>query len=383
MCLKLVKNIDTVADLPINHTFYRRLEEKNNNGSVESADKFLCVNFSLSGREKLHREDPPPTDEESGMKFCAFHREKVEHFFCIFHEVRRFELSSPSAESVSTFVTKAQSAESLTFLKSNRCKSKSDFSQQKGTKSFIYLCFYPNISFCFLFSLLCLFWRFINITILITVTFFIQMITANELFGQIGESKHWDQQIEFLSAITVNAETAHSLSTPRNMHIVQTLLSDARAKVVLAVTEMLTALFEGYGSQMQNTALTLLGCEAVQRQLGSSNKLIFAAVHMLMRTIVMFAPSKKLCVLLTELMNTKNTALRESLSFYLLAITDSQHFSANCAHKVNRFVDDPSKEVRDNVSRILRKLSENSNTQKQRIIQNRENKENKENKENS
>lgn len=146
MCLKLVKNIDAVADLPINHTFYRRLEEKNNNGSVESADKFLCANFTLSGREKLHREDPPPTDEESGMKFCAFHREKVEHFFCIFHEVRRFELSSPSAESASTFVTKAQSAESLTFLKSNRCKSKSDFYR---TISFILFVFLSEHKFLF------------------------------------------------------------------------------------------------------------------------------------------------------------------------------------------------------------------------------------------
>ena len=47
------------------------------------------------------RENPQRIDQESGLPFCVFHNDRVEHFYCETHKVPQFLFRPQDAESVS------------------------------------------------------------------------------------------------------------------------------------------------------------------------------------------------------------------------------------------------------------------------------------------
>lgn len=96
MCLKLVKQLDDIDRLPINHTIYTEIvkkeaEEAERHGKqypIKNASVFLFGEFERVQKEAHMRENPQRIDQESGLPFCVFHNDRVEHFYCQTHKVR-------------------------------------------------------------------------------------------------------------------------------------------------------------------------------------------------------------------------------------------------------------------------------------------------------
>lgn len=95
MCLKLVKHIDSMDRLPINHTVFAHLVEKNNKKCeeenrtpiIKDASIYLYSEFEKVQKEAHRLENPTKIDPSSGIPFCVFHPERVEHFYCKSHLV--------------------------------------------------------------------------------------------------------------------------------------------------------------------------------------------------------------------------------------------------------------------------------------------------------
>lgn len=95
MCLKLVKQLDSMERLPINHTIFTHLvqkskqdpDKKKREPSIQDASKYLYAEFERVQKEAHRQEHPQRYDDESGLPFCVFHSDRVEHFYCESHKV--------------------------------------------------------------------------------------------------------------------------------------------------------------------------------------------------------------------------------------------------------------------------------------------------------
>lgn len=95
MCLKLVKQLDNIDRLPINHSIFGHLvaketaqaQAKGKQHPIKSASVFLFGEFERVQKEAHMRENPQRIDQESGLPFCVFHNDRVEHFYCETHKV--------------------------------------------------------------------------------------------------------------------------------------------------------------------------------------------------------------------------------------------------------------------------------------------------------
>jgi hypothetical protein len=95
MCLKLVKHLDSIERLPINHTIFTELvqadiakcKELGIEPQVKDASKFLFSEFERVQKQAHQQENPQKIDPDSGLPFCTFHPDRVEHFFCCSHKV--------------------------------------------------------------------------------------------------------------------------------------------------------------------------------------------------------------------------------------------------------------------------------------------------------
>ena len=67
-------------------------------------------------KEAHMQENPPRIDPDSGLPFCVFHNDRVEHFFCEAHKVYLIIFRLQGAESVSKLVTLSLIAKSSTFI---------------------------------------------------------------------------------------------------------------------------------------------------------------------------------------------------------------------------------------------------------------------------
>ena len=85
MCLKLVKQLDNIDRLPINHTIFahivkkesEELQKQGKNHSIPNASVFLFGEFERVQKEAHMRENPQRIDQESGLPFCVFHNDRV------------------------------------------------------------------------------------------------------------------------------------------------------------------------------------------------------------------------------------------------------------------------------------------------------------------
>lgn len=90
MCLKLVKQLDTIDRLPINHTIFahiveketKALQEQGKQHAIKDASVFLFGEFERVQKEAHMQENPQKIDPDSGLPFCVFHNDRVEHFYC-------------------------------------------------------------------------------------------------------------------------------------------------------------------------------------------------------------------------------------------------------------------------------------------------------------
>lgn len=95
MCLKLVKEINSIDRLPINHTIFTELVQadiaKCKDLGIEpqilDAAKFLFSEFERVQDHKQKHDLNPGIDPDSGLPFCTSHPERVDHFFCCTHKV--------------------------------------------------------------------------------------------------------------------------------------------------------------------------------------------------------------------------------------------------------------------------------------------------------
>ncbi len=93
MCLQLVKQLDSIERLPINHTIFTHLTEKDKKQAAKAnlsplignPQEHLFSEFERSQKEAHLRDRPPRVDPDSGLMFCVFHPDRVEHFFCTTH----------------------------------------------------------------------------------------------------------------------------------------------------------------------------------------------------------------------------------------------------------------------------------------------------------
>ncbi|KAL4435392.1 hypothetical protein ABPG74_022875 [Tetrahymena malaccensis] len=116
MCLKLVKQIETIERLPVNHTIFHKLAdqynkkcEQNGEGQID-AQAVLYQQFEASqmiGKQKqqsyqqqpyqydqqqfvgpdgLPQKMPVRIDEESGLEWCEYHYDRIKHFLCMYHK---------------------------------------------------------------------------------------------------------------------------------------------------------------------------------------------------------------------------------------------------------------------------------------------------------
>lgn len=95
MCLKLVKQLDTIDRLPINHTIFAHTVQKETQIAhqqgkqhpIKDAAVFLFGEFERVQKEAHMQENPQKIDPDSGLPFCVFHTDRVEHFYCEGHKV--------------------------------------------------------------------------------------------------------------------------------------------------------------------------------------------------------------------------------------------------------------------------------------------------------
>jgi hypothetical protein len=118
MCLKLVKQIDSIDRLPINHTIYAhlvqkegaQLQEEGKSHPVRDASVFLFGEFERVQKEAHMQDNPQKIDPDSGLPFCVFHNDRVEHFYCEAHKVPKVACRYPDAESALKSVTQRLTA---------------------------------------------------------------------------------------------------------------------------------------------------------------------------------------------------------------------------------------------------------------------------------
>ena len=85
MCLKLVKQIDNIDRIPINHTIFAHVVKKQTETLKKSGkehpikDASVCVfgEFERVQKQAHMQENPPKIDQESGLPFCVFHNDRV------------------------------------------------------------------------------------------------------------------------------------------------------------------------------------------------------------------------------------------------------------------------------------------------------------------
>ncbi|CAK83231.1 unnamed protein product (macronuclear) [Paramecium tetraurelia] len=99
LCLKLVKHLDSIERLPINHTIFTKMAEEINKKSrshggtdVIDPQQYLFTQFQQSAvqAQKIRQQQQnqyPQVDPDSGLEFCEFHNDRVKHFFCMKHKV--------------------------------------------------------------------------------------------------------------------------------------------------------------------------------------------------------------------------------------------------------------------------------------------------------
>lgn len=95
MCLKLVKHLDSIDRLPINHTIFTELvqadiakcKDLGVEPEIKDAAKYLFSEFERVQKQAHQQANPQKIDPDSGLPFCTFHPDRVEHFFCCSHKV--------------------------------------------------------------------------------------------------------------------------------------------------------------------------------------------------------------------------------------------------------------------------------------------------------
>ena len=95
MCLKLVKQLDSIDRLPINHTIFTHVVQKEAAAAqkegrqyhIKDASVFLFGEFERVQKEAHMQENPQNIDPDSGLPYCVFHNDRVEHFYCEAHKV--------------------------------------------------------------------------------------------------------------------------------------------------------------------------------------------------------------------------------------------------------------------------------------------------------
>lgn len=91
MCLKLVKHLDSIERLPINHTIFKKLIDKENakEGKTSKIDakSMLFSEFERVQKAAYLANSVQKYDPDSGLPFCLFHPDRVEHFYCETHHV--------------------------------------------------------------------------------------------------------------------------------------------------------------------------------------------------------------------------------------------------------------------------------------------------------
>ena len=100
MCLKLVKQLDTIDRLPINHTIFAHIvqketkmaQEQGKQHPIKDASVFLFGEFERVQKEAHMQDNPQKIDPDSGLPFCVFHNDRVEHFYCEAHKVTQILL---------------------------------------------------------------------------------------------------------------------------------------------------------------------------------------------------------------------------------------------------------------------------------------------------
>lgn len=106
MCLKLVKQLDKIDRLPINHTIFasvvkreqERAERENRTHAIKDPAVYLFGEFERVQKEAHMQENPQKIDPDSGLPFCVFHNDRVEHFYCEAHKVDPFLVRLLDAE---------------------------------------------------------------------------------------------------------------------------------------------------------------------------------------------------------------------------------------------------------------------------------------------
>lgn len=91
MCLKLVKQLDSIDRLPINHTIFKHLADKENHKQPDlpkiDAKSLLFTEFERAQKTAYMANNVQRYDSDSGLPFCLFHQDRVEHFYCETHKV--------------------------------------------------------------------------------------------------------------------------------------------------------------------------------------------------------------------------------------------------------------------------------------------------------
>jgi len=110
LCLKLIKNIDSLDRLPVNHTIFSKMAEELKEKSrkdghisrIQKIDEFTHEKFmapmtaALQGKKKAEEEveyndynagagdvkDPQDIEWE----YCGYHTDRIKHFFCTTHQ---------------------------------------------------------------------------------------------------------------------------------------------------------------------------------------------------------------------------------------------------------------------------------------------------------
>lgn len=85
MCLKLVKQLDSIERLPLNHTIFEHIVNKENaiaekegrTPHIRDAKVFLFGEFERVQREAHLHENPQKIDPDTGLPFCVFHPDRV------------------------------------------------------------------------------------------------------------------------------------------------------------------------------------------------------------------------------------------------------------------------------------------------------------------
>ena len=87
MCLKLVKHLDSLEQLPVNHTVVAKILEKTQKVPKQACRSLLFTEFERAQKSALLSKAPPRYDPTSGLPYCPFHGDRVEHFYCETHKV--------------------------------------------------------------------------------------------------------------------------------------------------------------------------------------------------------------------------------------------------------------------------------------------------------